>query len=436
LTSKKILLHYKAGGESKTKTINALFTKHGPIMAKRDGQYLSVRADNRLMNGLIQCWQRTKTKGLGDFQKTLNLLGNISNNTVYADADGNIAYWHGNRVPKRDPEFDWSRPVDGSTTATEWKGYHSIDETVHMINPSNGWLQNCNSTPFTVAGDISPKKKDYPAYMAPDGENFRGLNAVRVLKEQSKYDLDKVIAAGYDTRLTAFEILLPPLLRAFEKNITPADSLHAVLLEPINVLKKWDYRCAENSVGTTVAIEWGQTIQAAISRTAVPGIANPDLVDRAKQFAETAGIRELLFSLSTAVRNLQRRYGKWDIAWGEINRFQRISPGIEDKFDDSMPSLPVGFAASTWGTLPSFVSRVFEGTKKRYGYHGNSFVCAVEFGNRISAKSLLTGGQSGNPGSKHFFDQGAMYKNGQFKDVLFYKEDVLKHAERTYHPGQ
>jgi acyl-homoserine lactone acylase PvdQ len=108
------------------------------------------------MNGLIQCWQRTKAKDFADFKKTLDLLGNISNNTVYADAEGNIAYWHGNRIPKRDTKYDWKKAVDGSTSATEWKGYHKINETVLSINPPNGWLQNCNSTPFTVAGANSP----------------------------------------------------------------------------------------------------------------------------------------------------------------------------------------------------------------------------------------------------------------------------------------
>ena len=75
-------------------------------------------------------------------------------------------------------------------------------------------------------------------------------------------------------------------------------------------------------------------------------------------------------------------------------------------------------------------------TKKRYGYNGNSFICAVEFGPKIKAKSLLAGGNSGDPNSKHFFDQAKMYQNAQFKDVLFYKEDVQKNAEKTYHPGE
>lgn len=435
VTQKTISITIQKGSSGKTTTaINILATHHGPIMAKKNGQWLSVKADNRILNGLIQCWQRTKAKGLADFKKTLDLKGNISNNTVYADAQGNIAYWHGNRIPKKDASIDWSKPVDGSTSKTEWKGYHNINETVLSINPSNGWLQNCNSTPFTVAGNNSPKQEVYPKYMAPDGENFRGINAVRTLGEGSKYDIDKVIKAGYDTRLSAFEMLVPPMINAFEKNVKPGDSLYA-LLEPINILKNWDYRSGENSIATTLAIEWGQVLMSALSRVQVPDDDVVDQVDRTKYFAATATQNELLTTFLSAVKNLETRFGKWQIAWGEVNRFQRISSDIDNKFDDNKPSIPIGFAASTWGSLPSYASRAFN-TKKRYGFHGNSFVCAVEFGKKIKAKSLLAGGNSGNVNSKHFFDQGEMYAKGKFKDVLFYKEDVMKKAERTYHPGE
>ena len=432
LPQKKITIAYKTtAGLQETKTFTGLFTPHGPIMDKRKDQYYSVRADNRIMNGLIQCWQRTKAKSFEDFKKTLDLKGNISNNTVYADAEGNIAYWHGNRVPKRDPKYDWGKAVDGSTSATEWKGYHNISETVHSINPSNGWLQNCNSTPFTVAGNNSPKKESYPAYMAPDGENFRGINAVRVLSEQNKYDLDKVIKAGYDTRISAFEILVPALINAFEKNVHGNDSLYNKFFEPISILRGWDFRCGENSIATTLAIEWGQKISSSISRS-----TGADQVSRTKYFATKAKPEELLQPFLTTLNDLKTKFGNWQIPWGEINRFQRISSDVDNKFDDSKPSIPVGFVASTWGMLPSFVSRTYPGTKKRYGYNGNSFICAVEFGKKIKAKSLLTGGESGNENSKHFTDQALMYSKGQFKDVLFYKEDVMKHAEKSYHPGE
>ena len=434
VTKKKITIAFKTTAGLSTKTFDALFTHHGPIMAKRDGQYLSLRHNNRDTKGFIQSWLRTKATSFADFKKTMDMGANPSNNTVYADGEGNIAYWHGNFLPKRDPHYDWSKPVDGTTKATEWQGYHTVEESVHLYNPANGWLQNCNSTPYSVAGKYSPQKSNYADYLAPDGENYRGINAVRILDLEKKYTIEKVIAAGYNTRLAAFEDLVPALLKGYENygnHVSNNDSLYTQLAEAIAILKNWDYTADENSIATTLAIEWGQRLQTIITQT-----NGADIVQKTRGFAILAGPNTLLEPLLITVKDLKNRYGKWQIAWGEINRFQRISSSIDSKFDDSKPSLPVAFASSAWGMLPSYISQYFPGTKKRYGVHGNSFICAVEFGKKIKAKSLLAGGQSGDESSPHFFDQGEMYSKGKFKDVLFYKEDVLKKAERTYHPGE
>lgn len=437
IMQKNIRLNYYAGGRVQTTVIKALFTPHGPIMAKRKGQWLSVKANNRSLNGLVQSWQRTKATSFAEYKKAMGLLANTSNNTVYADAEGNIAYWHGNFIPKRDTKFDWTRPVDGSIAATEWKGLHTVDEGVHLYNPPNGWLQNCNSTPFTAAGSNSPNKENYPAYMAPDGENYRGINAVRVLDKEKSYTLDKVIAAGYDTYLAAFEKLVPALVSAFEKNIPSTDSSYTLLRKPVETLKNWDLHCAENSVATALAVEWGQKI--------LPGILKSpdedeytfiDPVTRTNRFIERAKPADLLSPLIETIQALQHKFGSWEISWGSINRYQRISTDIDQPFTDEQPSTPVAFPSSAWGTLPAFASRYFPGTKKRYGTYGNSFICAVEFGKRIKAKSLLAGGESGDPNSPHFKDQLDRYSKGQFKEVLFYKEDVLQHAEKNYHPGE
>ncbi len=429
---KLINLKYKTGTGIETKIFNTLFTQHGPIMAKRNGQHLSLRHNNRDMKGFMQSWLRTKANSFAAFKKTMDMGANPSNNTVYADGEGNIAYWHGNFLPKRDPKYDWSKPVDGTISATEWKGYHPVNETVHIYNPENGWLQNCNSTPFTAAGEFSPKKKDYANYLAPDGENFRGINAVRVLNEEKKYNLDKVIKTGYDTRLTAFEILVPALINMYETKIVLIDTIYPHLKEVIAVLKSWDYRSGENSVATTLAIEWGEDLLPFINKINHTN----DQVEKTKYFAANATINELVYPMLATIKELQNKFGTWQMPWGEVNRFQRIGNDVENRFDDSQPSFPVGYASAVWGMLPSYSSKTFPGTKKRYGYNGNSFIAAVEFGKRIKAKSLLAGGQSGDVNSKHFFDQGLMYSKGQFKDVLFYKEDVMKFAERTYHPGE
>lgn len=431
VTEKKIAIKYSEAGQRKERVITAFFTRHGPVMAKRDGKWVSLTSYNRSAKSLVQSWLRTKSKGLADYTKAMDLLANTSNNTVFADNTGNIAYWHGNHIPKRDPKFDWSKAVDGSTSATAYRGLHTVNEGVHVYNPTNGWLQNCNSTPFTVAGPNSPKKADYPPYMAPDGENFRGLNAVRVLDKARALTLDDLIAIGYDRYLSAFEVLIPALLRAYQQK--PAD--YPALKEPIAVLSSWDYRSSAASVATTLAVEWAQKLSPGIAQVYI-GQGDKDQVDKTREFALSATPEHLLSALQSTVKDLQSRFGSWQQPWGEMNRFQRLTGAIDERYDDQKPSLPVAFASATWGQLPSFNSRAMPGTNKRYGFSGNSFVCAVEFGPRIKAKSILAGGVSGEMTSPHFRDQAKHYSEGKFKEILFYKEDVLKHVEKRYRPGK
>ncbi len=434
VVEKNITFRYKQGNALQTKTIHALFTLHGPVMAKRNGQWLSVQSYNRSMNGLMQSWLRTKATSFAAFKKVLDLRGNTSNNTVYADAEGNIAYWHGNFVPVRDAKYNYNKPVDGSIAATNWKGIHTIDEIVHIYNPKNGWLQNCNSTPFTVAGSESPKKENYPAYMAPDGENFRGINAVKVLAEEKHYTLDKVIAAGYNQHLAFFEKMVPTLIKAYDA-LPANDTLRIALEQPVNVMRDWDLNSSETSVATTLGVEWGTKLVPKIMRNP-DNDAEEDEVQKTNRFVNAAAPSDLLLPFLATVKELTAKWGTWQVAWGSINRFQRLNDNIQPKYDDAQPSIPVGFTSSQWGQIPSYASSYFPGTVKRYGVKGNSFICAVEFGKKIKAKSLLAGGESGDVSSPHFTDQALMYTKGEFKDVLFYKEDVLKHAEKTYHPGE
>lgn len=425
---------FRSDAGMQRKTFTTYATHHGPVMTRRAGDYISLKAMNQSANGLIQSWLRTKARGLGDFKKTMALRSNASNSTLFADNRGNIAFWHGNFVPARDPRLNWSKPVDGTVAATEWRGPHAVEETVHVVNPASGWIQNCNSTPFTCAGESSPKRENYPAYMAPDGENFRGLNAARILSREKNLTLDGVIAAGYDKTLAAFEVLIPGLVRAFAQ-LPPTDTLRQLLAEPVAVLQAWDYRVDENSVATTLAVEWAQLLAPVLRKVYIEA-GEADQVQAIKNFAAAATPRDWLEPLYHTVADLKRRFGGWGMAWGDINRFQRISSSLEPIYDDQKESYAVPYAPAAWGMLPSYNSRTFANTRKRYGVSGNSFVCAVEFGPRVRAKSLLAGGNSGQPASPHFFDQGKMYASGTFKEVLFYREDVEKMATRQYRPGQ
>jgi acyl-homoserine lactone acylase PvdQ len=144
---------------------------------------------------------------------------------------------------------------------------------------------------------------------------------------------------------------------------------------------------------------------------------------------------EKLQIFKETIAQLKDDFGTWEIPWGEVNRYQRINGDIRQPFDDDKPSIPIGFASGRWGALAAYGARYGNNTKKIYGTRGNSFVAVVEFGDKVRAKSILAGGQSGDPGSPHFDDQAQRYANKEFKDVVYYKEDVLKKAKETYKPG-
>jgi acyl-homoserine-lactone acylase len=423
---------YKKDDRLQTLPVTGYFTDHGPVMASRDGKWLSLREYNRSLDALLESWLITKANTFEEYKRAMDYRANTTNNTVYADDQGNIAYWHGNFMPRRDSSYDWSLPVDGSIAATEWKGVHTLDEIVHVYNPATGWIENCNSTPYSVSGGSSPERSKYPVYMAPDGENFRALNAVRLLSGANAFTLDSLIAKGYDHYLTAFEVLLPPLFEAYA--VAP-DSIHKALQEPIALLQRWDRRSGVHSVATTLAVEWGMRMARYAPRPATTAAATNALKMVDEELGHSTPAQKLE-EMVAVINDLSRQWGSWKIEWGVVCRYQRLTGKIVETYDDAQPSLASGLVSSAFGELPSFVSRGMPNTKKRYGVSGNSFVAAVEFGKTVKAKTIVTGGASSDPASPHFSDQAEMYLEGRFKDVYFYPEEVNGHTEKRYHPGE
>ena len=418
------------GGKMASRSFTAYFTHHGPVVRAENGKWVSVKLMDDPLNALTQSYTRTKARDYNAFYKSMELRTNSSNNTVYADAQGNIAYFHGNFIPKRDPRVDWTRPVDGSNPANEWQGLHEIKETITLFNPASGYISNTNNWPCSAAGASSPKCADYPSYMWSLPENARGRNAERVFKDAKGLDIDSLIAAAYDTRLQAFEPLVPAVIADYDA-LPPEDPRKAALAGQVDVLRSWNMRYAIDSVPTSLAVYWGQDLVAEHGARARAMTIPP--VDYIAQRLSPA---ERLDGLLRASNKLQADFGDWRTPWGEINRFQRLSGAVDGQYDDSKPSIPVAFTSANWGSLASFGMSAKQTTKRIYGDRGNSFVAAVEFGPRLRAKSILAGGQSSDPRSPHFNDQAAMYARGEFKDVLFYKEDIERNLERAYHPGQ
>jgi acyl-homoserine-lactone acylase len=429
LLAKTIVVPYRTASGMARREFTVYSTHHGPIVREADGKWVSVKLMQEPVKALIQSFTRTKARSYQAFRETMELHTNSSNNTVFADADGNIAYFHANFIPKRDPRLDWRRPVEGSDPATEWQGLLSVAESPNVLNPPNGWIQNTNNWPYSAAGANSPRREDYPRYVETGIENPRGLHAIRVLQDRKDFTLDSLVAAAYDPYLTAFVGLIPSLLSAYDQ-APPSDPLKARLSEQVKLLREWDFRWSVDSVPTTLAVFWGEELWRQVR-------ANPESEDTSiyELMVTRTTPEQRLQALAVASDQLQADFGSWKTAWREINRFQRLTGDIVQPFTDAGPSIPVGFTSSRWGSLAAFGARAYKGTKKLYGTSGNSFVAVVEFGDRVRAKAVTAGGESGHPGSPHFNDQAARYAKGELRDVYFYRPQLTGHIERQYHPG-
>jgi acyl-homoserine-lactone acylase len=426
----EITVPYKTGSGMAEKKFTVYRTHHGPIIRETNGKWVSISLMQEPVKALTQSYTRTKARNYKSFLQAMDLHTNSSNNTIYADADGNIAYFHANFIPRRDTSFDWTRPVDGSNPATDWKGLLSVGESPNLSNPAGGWLYNTNNSPWSAAGPDSPRKADFPAYVDSGSENARGLHAVRVLQDRKDFTLDALIAAAYDSYLIWFEKPMPALIKAWDDTAAP-NPLKEKTAEQIKLLRTWDLRWSATSIPTSLAVFWGDEVQrraGAAARQA--GMSPSDYLGSGK-----AAAGDLLQSLVTASERLTANFGTWKTPWGEINRFQRLTGDIVQPFNDAEPSIPVAFTSATWGSLAAFSARTYPGTKRWYGTSGNSFVAVVEFGKTVRARAVTAGGESGNPSSPHFNDQAMRYSTGDLREVYFYRAQLKGHTEREYHPG-
>jgi len=431
VTESTITVPYKTDHGLEQRTFTVYRTHHGPIVRDANGKWVAIALMNKPIEALTQSYTRTKAVDYPSYLKTMDLLANSSNNTIFADTNGDIAYFQGNFIPRRDPSFDWKQPVDGSNPATDWKGLLTVAETPHLLNPASGWIYNSNDAPWEGSGPSSLKKSDYPAYVENGGFSARGRHAVRVLENRKDFTLDGLLGAAFDSYQTWFEKPIPALVKAWD-SLAANDPLKTKTADQIALLRKWDLRWGAKSVETSLAIFWGQAIQQQARGAARPaGEMVQDYIGSGQIAANV-----MVQALVTASEKLSADFGSWRTPWGDINRFQRLDDTIASHFDDAQPSIPVDFSSANWGSLASFGARAYPNTKKWYGTSGNSFVAVVEFGPRIRARAVTAGGESGNPASKHFDDEATRYATGNLRDVYFYRDQLTGHTEREYHPGE
>ena len=426
-----IMLAYRAkDGATASRAFTVYHTHHGPVIRAAGDKWISIGLLNSPTDALQQSFLRTKARDYDSFLKVGELKANSSNNTLFADDKGQIAYLHPQFVPIRDDRFDYTKPVDGADPATDWKGLHALDTLPSVANPKIGWAFNTNDWPYSAAGEDSPKAANYPKYMDTAGENPRGEHALRVLQGRHDFTPFALMTSAYDSFLPAFGHLIPALTAAYDA-LPASDPVRAKLADQVAALRGWDAHWATNSIPTSLAVFWGENLWAKAS-------ADPDeeRVSTVQRMIDHTSAAQKLSALSEASDRLTAAFGSWRTPWGEINRFQRLTDDIVPTFTDAGASSPVPFTSSQWGSLASFGSKRYPGTKRYYGTNGNSFVAVVEFGPKVRAWAVTAGGESGDPASPHFNDEATRYAQGNLREVYFYPEQLTGHTERTYRPGE
>ncbi len=427
----------KQGNRLVNRAVKFRKTHHGPVVLKEDDEhYLAARIAGldsvRMMRQQMEC---VKARNFAEFEKALEMQQFPIMNVIYADNAGNIMFLYNGLVPRRDPAFNWSLPVDGSDPRTEWSGLHAFKELPRVFNPADGYVQNCNSSPFTTCDSGNPDRAAFPPYMIEDADDDkrRAKRSRQILREMRGVTFEDVERAAYDTKLFWPQEYLPQYARELEL-LRPTDPKFAATVDPyLNHLLDWDCRVTSESTQATLCEAWYEELYGMEypAETLLPKyLDNP---------------RRQFEALVTAARKLQMRHGDWRVAWADLFRIQRqphLADLVEIAFDDRKPSLPTLAAPGPLGVVftqyysPSIKIPFVLEMNKRYGLVGTSYMAVYEFGPEVRSASVLNYGQTGERGSAHYFDQARLLSDRNLKSDLFQWPDVVAGSRQVYHPGE
>ncbi len=429
-------IHVREGDELVPRDVVLRRSHYGPIVARDDdGSFLAVRVP-RLYEGsrMVQALAQARARNFDEWYEAVSMQLLQTFNTTYADADGNIFYLYNGAVARRDPSVDWTRPVDGADPKNEWGPFHPVEELPQVLNPPSGYVQNCNSSPFTTTDDGNPSLLDFPPYMVEDkhDDKRRAKMARLLLRSASDITFEDFQALAYDTTLYWPMTELPVYARRFEQLERTDPDLAASVRPYLEHLLDWDYRSSLTSTQVTLAVGWYEELY---GRGYPVETLKPEYV---------GDIPARFEALERAAAKLVETYGDWRVPYGDIHRIQRHAnqpSAAQVPFSDDEPSLPLagvrgplGVAFTLYHSPPTTLDSG-EVRKLRYAATGASYMAVYEFGEKARGASYLHYGQSHRPESPHFFDQARLLSEGRFKPAWLYWDDVLAHTTRSYRPA-
>lgn len=410
----------KVKGEDRPRVMPAAYTVHGPLLAEPDldmGVVYAGKTPYMDDTGFVeQQYAMCMAKNAHEFFEALGMNSFMEQNIIFADREGNIGYARVGRTPIRpDGPWDWSRPVPGDTAATQWLGIHDIRDLVWIMNPEQGYLQNCNISPQQMMVDSPLTPDRYPSYIynvSWDKSNPRGRRAVQLLEEHDRITVEDAKAITMDV----YDLLAAPWQEALQAALAAAgDGPDEETRAAAESIARWDGQFTAGSEAAPVYRQWrlncaeaGVDVEAIAGGKALPG-------DQ----------QELLLQvLSKTLAEMRALYGdRWPVTWGDVHVVGRSGQYFPCDGAD------FGRGANGTETLRDVESSEQPKGSGRLVARSGSMSAMLMFFHKDGIESYTTTqwGQSANPDSPHHVDQAReLFGPRRMKPAWFTKASLLE----------
>ena len=336
----------------------------------------------------------------------------ITGHKFAADLNGKIGYIYAAPWPFRNPDLDWSRPVDGTDPRSEWLGYVAYEDLPKVIDPDSGWLQNCNDDP-RYATENSGIPTNLPSRLEFPGIGERGKRLTELLKNKKNVKFNDMVKFSLDTLVWKARFWVPILISAFD---TYADSLSLRGTDTenaINLFRSWNYRADKTSRAMTVFHYFYNRFNTLLYQDVIA-------LEDASQIPENTK-RNLLIELGSAAAQVRGYFGRVNEPWGDVQYFRY---GGKD--------FPLAGSGGSGGWLQTLRSTMIQ-TEQPDGRisvtGGSAYQYIIELSKKPKMWSGLPIGESSDPNSIHFNDLTELFSNNKYKPVWYEWNQLKKHIE-------
>jgi acyl-homoserine-lactone acylase len=406
----------------------ALYTHLGPVVSEPDlaNGIAYVGASPYLeQTGLYQqFYAMAQAKDIHEFNKALGQHQYNEQNVMSADIDGNISYVRNGATPIRPEGYDWTRPVDGTTSKTAWKGIHPQSDLVCLINPAKGYMQNCNISPANMIVDSPLTPEKYPPYIynvSWDQNNPRGRRTIELLEADRSITLEdamNIVLDIYDRLAPRWQAELKEAFNEHGKKYKDNETFVAA----VEGILAWDGNYTIDSTASALFKFWRLKCGEQLNLTPL-GESKPLAAQTREQMLEL---------LAQTIEEMTAKYGQWNVPWGAVHVVGRggayfPAPGADYNSGDK--------EANFSETLLDVRSTELKGVPGIQVANSGSMAMILMFldkDNGVRSYTCTPWGQSGHPESSHYVDQAAgLYSLRTMKPTWWNLDELKQNTEST-----